>query len=111
MNTEFQVWMFIVGLACGAALAWLALGSGEIPDPDAGGTADDGGLEAEWIARELARRGVTADPATVAGALAFHDDLVHGRPLPPVPAPPSARPGGPSGPGASGHADGDRLPG
>jgi hypothetical protein len=111
VNAEFQAWVFVLGLACGAALAWLALGSGQIPDPDAGGTADDGGLEAEWIAGELGRRGVTADPATVAGTLALHDDLVHGRPLPPATPPaPSLPPAGPRGSGGSVRADEDRLP-
>jgi len=114
VNAEFQAWVFVLGLACGAALAWLVLGSGEIPDPDAGWTADDGGLEAEWITRELARRGVTTDPATVAGTLALHDDLVRGRPLPVATPLPPARPGGPGGAGGtstSGRADQDRLPG
>jgi hypothetical protein len=95
MNSEFLVWVLVLGIACGAVLAWFALATGEIPDPDAGAGHDEAALEAEWIAGELERRGRPVDPATIAAALELHRDLVLGRPLPAAPPAPSDRSVGP----------------
>jgi hypothetical protein len=80
MNDEFQVWVLLLGLALGAALAWFALGgTGRTSDTGPLETDDERALEADWLARELERQGRPVDAGTLAAALALHHDLATGR--------------------------------
>jgi hypothetical protein len=92
VNDEFQLWVLLVGLAVGAALAWFALGGGgRAPDPDSIETEDERALEAEWLATELERQGRTVAPDTLRAALALHRDLASGRAAEPPEAPETPR--------------------
>ncbi len=95
MNDEFQVWVLLLGLALGAALAWFALGSGgRVLDPDSLETDDERALEADWLARELEKQGRPVEPGTLEAALALHHDLATGRAVEASdvgPAPPAAQ--------------------
>ena len=80
MNDEFQVWVLLLGLALGAALAWFAFGSGgRAPDLESLESEGERSLEAEWLARELEQQGRTVEPAALEAALALHHDLATGR--------------------------------
>ena len=80
MNDEFQVWILVLGLVLGAALAWFALGSaGRAVDLESFESDDERALEADWLARELARQGRPVDAEVLEAALALHHDLAGGR--------------------------------
>ncbi|MCU0484347.1 MAG: hypothetical protein MUC54_08805 [Chloroflexi bacterium] len=80
MNDEFQVWVLLLGLGLGAAIAWFALGTaGTAADPERLETDDERALEAAWLARELEGRGQPVDPVALETALALHRDLGAGR--------------------------------
>jgi predicted nucleic acid-binding protein len=93
VNDEFQVWVLLLGIAVGAAIAWFALGSaGRAADPTLLETDDERALEAAWLARELERQGRSVDPEALEAALALRHELATGRPLESseaTPAPPA----------------------
>lgn len=88
MNDQFQVWVLLLGIACGATIAWLAFTSvGAAADPDLYETRDERALEARWLADELGRQGQSVDPDALEAALVLDRDLAAGRfrpRLPPV---------------------------
>lgn len=78
MNTEFNWWLLIVGLAVGAALVWLVIADStrREADLDERERAD----EAVWIAARLGSRGAPVPPERIEAILRLHRDYLAGPP-------------------------------
>jgi hypothetical protein len=70
VNVEFQWWLLLVGLAGGAALAWLILADLSSREGAAARTADED--EVAWIVDVLGDEGVPTPSAVVDRVLELH---------------------------------------
>jgi hypothetical protein len=96
---EFNVWLLIVGLAAGAAVTWLVVGTIARNDDDI--AAEERATEAAWIARTIAEHGGRAPLKLVDQILTLHRRYLKGGPGVPQPgSEPAAPPPEPAAPEA-----------
>jgi hypothetical protein len=90
---EFNVWLLILGIAFGAVVTWLVVGTLSRNDDDV--AAGEQATEAAWIAGLIEEHGGRAPVMLVEQILALHRRYLKGGPGIPVPEP-SASPEGPA---------------
>ena len=71
MNTEFNWWLLIVGLAIGAAVVWLVLADSRRREVDI--TERERESEARWIGESMRAAGRRIDDADALDILRLHD--------------------------------------
>ena len=74
MNTEFNWWLLIVGLAIGAGLVWLVLLDSRRREDEV--TAAERATESVWLADLLADAGTPLSPAVVRRVLDLHGEYL-----------------------------------
>ena len=80
---EFNLWLLIVGIAAGAAVMWLVIGTLARNDDEE--SAEERELEAAWIADTIEQHGGRAPATLVEQILALHRRYLQGGPGIPVP--------------------------
>jgi hypothetical protein len=80
---EFNLWLLIVGIAAGAAVMWLVIGTLARNDDEE--SAEERELEAAWIADTIEEHGGRAPATLVEQILALHRRYLQGGPGIPVP--------------------------
>jgi hypothetical protein len=80
---EFNLWLLIVGIAAGAAVMWLVIGTLARNDDEE--SAEERQLEAGWIAETIEQHGGRAPVTLVEQILALHRRYLQGGPGIPVP--------------------------
>jgi hypothetical protein len=90
MNDGYAWWLFLVGLAVGLALMWLALA--RLPRDEDDVDQDERALEADWISRTIEARGGICPQPLAAEVLDLHHEYlvssgVGSSPLPHAPDP------------------------
>jgi hypothetical protein len=80
---EFNLWLLIVGIAAGAAVMWLVIGTLARQDDEVG--AAERGVEAGWIARTIEEYGGRAPVQLVEQILTLHRQYLQGGPGVPLP--------------------------
>ncbi len=85
---EFNLWLLILGIAAGAAVVWLAVGTIARSDDEV--AAPERKAEAEWIARTIDEHGGRAPTLLVEQILGLHRRYLRGGSVMPVPVSPEA---------------------
>lgn len=85
---EFNVWLLIVGLAAGAVVTWLVVGTISRNDDDL--AAEERASEAAWIAQTIEEHGGRAPLTLVDQILTLHRRYLKGGPGVPQPGMESA---------------------
>jgi hypothetical protein len=80
---EFNLWLLIVGIAAGAAVMWLVIGTLARNDDEE--NAEERELEAAWISDTIEQHGGRAPATLVEQILALHRRYLQGGPGIPVP--------------------------
>ena len=80
---EFNLWLLIVGIAAGAAVMWLVIGTLARNDDEV--DAAERQLEAGWIAETIEHHGGRAPVTLIEQVLALHRRYLQGGPGIPVP--------------------------
>jgi hypothetical protein len=80
---EFNLWLLIVGIAAGAAVMWLVIGTLARRDDELDATERE--AEAGWIARTIEEYGGRAPVELVEQILALHRRYLQGGPGIPLP--------------------------
>jgi hypothetical protein len=80
---EFNLWLLIVGIAAGAAVMWLVIGTLARRDDELDATERE--VEAGWIARTIEEYGGRAPVELVEQILALHRRYLQGGPGIPLP--------------------------
>ena len=86
VNTEFNWWLLIVGLAIGAGLVWLVLLDSRRREDEV--TAAERATESVWLADVLADAGTPLSPAVVRRVLDLHGEYLAMAPPAGVESPP-----------------------
>jgi hypothetical protein len=86
VNTEFNWWLLIVGLAIGAGLVWLVLLDSRRREDDI--TAAERATESVWLADVMADAGTPLSPAVVRRVLDLHGEYLAMAPPASVESPP-----------------------
>ncbi len=84
---EFNLWLLVLGIAAGAAVTWVVIGTIARNDDEV--AAEEQAAEAEWIARTIEEHGGRAPTQLVAQILALHRRYLQGGAVIPVPEPES----------------------
>src|SRR6266542_2933288 len=84
---EFNLWLLILGIAAGAAVVWLAVGTIARSDDEV--AAPERKAEAEWIARTIDEHGGRAPTLLVEQILGLHRRYLQGANV--MPMPPSTK--------------------
>jgi hypothetical protein len=84
---EFNLWLLILGIAAGAAVTWVVIGTIARNDDEV--AAEEQAAEAEWIAGTIEEHGGRAPTQLVTQILALHRRYLHGGAVIPVPGPES----------------------
>jgi hypothetical protein len=79
VNTEFNWWLLIVGLAIGAGLVWLVLLDSRRREDEI--TAAERATESLWLADVLADAGTPLSPAVVRRVLDLHGEYLAMAPM------------------------------
>jgi hypothetical protein len=80
---EFNLWLLIVGIAAGAAVMWLVIGTLARNDDET--DAEERQLEAGWIADTIEQHGGRAPVTLIEQILALHRRYLQGGPGVPIP--------------------------
>lgn len=90
---EFNLWLLVLGIAAGAAVTWVVIGTIARNDDEV--ATEEQAAEAEWIAGTIEEHGGRAPTQLVAQILALHRRYLQGGAVIPVPEPePDAAPSG-----------------
>jgi hypothetical protein len=88
---EFNLWLLVLGIAAGAAVTWVVIGTISRNDDEV--AAEEQAAEAEWIAQTIEEHGGRAPTQLVAQILGLHRRYLQGGAVIPVPQPePDAEP-------------------
>jgi hypothetical protein len=82
---EFNLWLLVLGIAAGAAVTWVVIGTIARNDDEV--AAEEQAAEAEWIAGTIDEHGGRAPTELVAQILALHRRYLQGGAVIPVPGP------------------------
>jgi hypothetical protein len=82
---EFNLWLLVLGIAAGAAVTWVVIGTISRNDDEV--AAEEQVAEAEWIARTIEEHGGRAPSELVTQILALHRRYLQGGAVIPVPEP------------------------
>ena len=82
---EFNLWLLVLGIAAGAAVTWVVIGTIARNDDEV--AAQEQAAEAEWIAGTIEEHGGRAPSELVAQILALHRRYLQGGSVIPVPGP------------------------
>ena len=85
---EFNLWLLILGIAAGAAVTWLVIGTIARNDDEI--ASSEAAAEADWIARTIEDHGGRAPIQLVEQILALHRRYLRGGSVAPAPAPEDA---------------------
>jgi hypothetical protein len=84
---EFNLWLLVLGIAAGAAVTWVVIGTIARNDDEV--AAEEQAAEADWIARTIEEHGGRAPTQLVAQILGLHRRYLQGGVVIPVPEPES----------------------
>jgi hypothetical protein len=82
---EFNLWLLVLGIAAGAAVTWVVIGTIARNDDEV--AAEEQAAEADWIARTIEEHGGRAPTQLVAQILGLHRRYLQGGVVIPVPEP------------------------
>jgi hypothetical protein len=82
---EFNLWLLVLGIAAGAAVTWVVIGTIARNDDEV--AAEEQAAEADWIARTIEEHGGRAPTQLVAQILSLHRRYLQGGVVIPVPEP------------------------
>jgi hypothetical protein len=82
---EFNLWLLVLGIAAGAAVTWVVIGTIARNDDEV--AAEEQAAESEWIARTIEEHGGRAPTELVAQILGLHRRYLQGGAVIPVPGP------------------------
>jgi hypothetical protein len=82
---EFNLWLLVLGIAAGAAVTWVVIGTIARNDDEV--AAEEQAAEAEWIAGTIEQHGGRAPTQLVAQILTLHRRYLQGGTVIPVPGP------------------------
>jgi hypothetical protein len=82
---EFNLWLLVLGIAAGAAVTWVVIGTISRNDDEV--AAEEQVAEAEWIAQTIEEHGGRAPSELVTQILALHRRYLQGGAVIPVPEP------------------------
>ena len=82
---EFNIWLLVLGIAAGAAVTWVVIGTISRNDDEV--AAEEQAAEAEWIAQTIEEHGGRAPTQLVAQILGLHRRYLQGGAVVPVPPP------------------------
>lgn len=82
---EFNLWLLVLGIAAGAAVTWVVIGTISRNDDEV--AAEEQVAEAEWIARTIEEHGGRTPSQLVTQILALHRRYLQGGAVIPVPEP------------------------
>jgi hypothetical protein len=82
---EFNLWLLILGIAAGAAVTWLVIGTIARNDDEI--ASSESAAEAGWIARTIEEHGGRAPLQLVEQILSLHRRYLQGGSVMPVPQP------------------------
>ena len=82
---EFNLWLLVLGIAAGAAVTWVVIGTIARNDDEVAG--EEQAAEAEWIAGTIEQHGGRAPTELVAQILALHRRYLQGGSVIPAPGP------------------------
>lgn len=82
---EFNLWLLVLGIAAGAAVTWVVIGTIARNDDEV--AVEEQAAEAEWIARTIEEHGGRAPTQLVTQILALHRRYLQGGAVIPVPEP------------------------
>jgi len=80
---EFNLWLLVLGIAAGAAVTWVVIGTIARNDDEV--AAEEQAAESEWIARTIEEHGGRAPTELVAQILGLHRRYLQGGAVIPVP--------------------------
>lgn len=82
---EFNLWLLILGIAAGAAVTWLVIGTIARNDDEI--ASSEAAAEADWIARTIEEHGGRAPLLLVEQILSLHRRYLQGGSATPMPQP------------------------
>ena len=82
---EFNLWLLILGIAAGAAVTWLVIGTIARSDDEI--ASSEAAAEADWIARTIEEHGGRAPLLLVEQILSLHRRYLQGGSATPMPQP------------------------
>jgi hypothetical protein len=82
---EFNLWLLVLGIAAGAAVTWVVIGTIARNDDEV--AAEEQAAEADWITRTIEEHGGRAPTQLVAQILGLHRRYLQGGVVIPVPEP------------------------
>jgi hypothetical protein len=82
---EFNLWLLVLGIAAGAAVTWVVIGTISRNDDEV--ATEEQVAEAEWIARTIEEHGGRVPSQLVTQILALHRRYLQGGAVIPVPEP------------------------